>query len=776
MLKNLKIGSKLIIGFLIVAIIAGFIGIYSISLLRSLDQSSDSMFADHGNSQGHLGYVFGNFQKQRVYLRDLQIDQDAEMAKATQTKIAESDKVMMENLSAYKAVARTEQDLAMYTELESTIQAFRDLRDQIAVEAVNGNFEEVYRLLKADSSAKVITAATASIDNAVKENVDTANTLLTEQGITVERTVMILIIIVAGSVGAAILLGVFLSRNISKPVKKMVIAAQKLAAGDTNVDLSVKTKDEIGTLAHAFGEMVESIKKLIADANMLAEAAVEGKLSTRADASAHQGDYKRIVEGVNNTLDAVTMPLNAAANQLEKMASGDDMEVIDVSLYSGDFKIIMNNLNLARESLHLMLGDSIMLSEAAVEGKLSTRADVGKHKGSYRKLIEGINNTLDAVINPVNEAAKILNEVSRGNLNVEVTGDYNGDHAIIKTALNETIYSVKGYIGEISQVLGDMANGNLDVEITSDYKGDFIQLKTSINNITAALNDVLSDINIAADQVATGSGQVSAGNQAISQGATEQASSIEELTATINNIAEQTRQNVMNSNESKAMALAAQKVAVEGNEQMKEMLQSMDKINESSENISRIIKVIDDIAFQTNILALNAAVEAARAGVHGKGFAVVAEEVRNLAERSAKAAKETAELIEGSVKTVGIGAKLADKTAEALKEIMEGTLNQVTLEEKIAAASEEQASGIMQVNQGIEQMSQVVQTNSATAQEGAAASEELSGQAEMLKEKIGMFSLKDKGFGGSTSKLTGRSNQSVKAEAPELKFLHSEKY
>ena len=395
------------------------------------------------------------------------------------------------------------------------------------------------------------------------------------------------------------------------------------------------------------------------------------------------------------------------------------------------------------EAIRELVSDTDLLSRAAVEGQLSVRAQADKHKGDFKKIVDGVNNTLDAVIHPVNETAVVLGEMSKGNLNVMVTGEYQGDHAILKDALNATLSEIRGYITEIAHVLDGISTGDITKNITSEYKGDFAELKNSINKIINALNQVLSEINTAADQVASGSTQVSLGNQAISQGATEQASSIEELTASITQIAEQTNLNAENSNKSNDMAAEMKKAAIEGNEQMKNMLLSMDAINESSEKISNIIKVIDDIAFQTNILALNAAVEAARAGVHGKGFAVVAEEVRNLAARSANAAKETTELIEGSIKKVGDGTKIAQETAVALNNIVTSVEETVVLGEKIAVASKEQASGIGQINQGVEQLSQVVQTNSASAQEGAAASEELSGQAELLKEKIGLFKLKN---------------------------------
>jgi methyl-accepting chemotaxis protein len=257
------------------------------------------------------------------------------------------------------------------------------------------------------------------------------------------------------------------------------------------------------------------------------------------------------------------------------------------------------------------------------------------------------------------------------------------------------------------------------------------------------LNDLVTSIVSAADQVASSAGLVSDSSVALSHGATEQASTVEELTASVEEISSQTGLNAQNAEKANSLALNAKTNADEGNRQMKEMLSAMDDINASSGSIYKIIKVIEDIAFQTNILALNAAVEAARAGQHGKGFAVVAEEVRTLAARSSKAASETADMIEDSIRKVDAGTKIAKDTAGALNQIVEEVENVATLVNSIAVASKEQALGIEQINQGIIEVSQVVQTNAATSEESAAASEELSGQASQLKEIVSVFKLRN---------------------------------
>ena len=348
--------------------------------------------------------------------------------------------------------------------------------------------------------------------------------------------------------------------------------------------------------------------------------------------------------------------------------------------------------------------------------------------------------------------------------------------ANISENMHLTVNTLRSYIEEVALALSAMSTGDLTWKIESEYRGDFVSLRESINSIAVSLNKMMFNINTASEQVAAGTLQVSEGSQAISQGATEQAGAIEELSATLAQIADQTKHNANSASRANELTLAAKRSAALGDGQMKAMQGAMAEINEASESISRIIKVIDDIAFQTNILSLNAAVEAARAGIHGKGFAVVADEVRNLAARSASAAKETTALIEGSMKKTAAGTKIANETAAALSGIIEGVDKAAQLVSEIAAASGEQADAIAQVNRGIEQMGQVVQSNSATSEETAASAEELSSQAELLKSMVGRFKLQNTA-GPDDSKAgdaVGRSPEPHTVRRPQIDLSDNE--
>ncbi len=332
---------------------------------------------------------------------------------------------------------------------------------------------------------------------------------------------------------------------------------------------------------------------------------------------------------------------------------------------------------------------------------------------------------------------EVADELANGNVDIELKKRNNDEFGLLMDDFKKLVDSTR-YQAEVAQKIAD---GNLAIDVVPRGENDV--MGQALKQVVVNNRETLSNIKEAAYQVSTSASQVAGASDSLAQGSTEQASAIEEITASIDDVAEKTKQNASQANGAAAVMKKTIEEVTKGNEEMSQMVAAMNEINVASENIYKIIKVIDDIAFQTNILALNAAVEAARAGDAGKGFAVVAEEVRNLAAKSAAAAAETAEMIEDSIKKVGIGSSIADRTAKALETITAEVSNGEKTVIEIAEASNYQATAIAQINRAIEQVSQVVQMNSATSQECAAASVELSDQAARMQELLAVYQLGD---------------------------------
>ncbi|MHB2155612.1 methyl-accepting chemotaxis protein [Calditrichota bacterium GD2] len=481
-------------------------------------------------------------------------------------------------------------------------------------------------------------------------------------------------------------------QKMSQALNQKANAARALAKGD--IEVEIETLSENDVLGNALNEVKGSLKEMVNELEAVITHLQNGSIEARCEVSQLSGVYAEVLANLNHALDMLTNPIKETIGILNEYARGN----LERSMKElpGDLAGLTVAITTIQTNLKALITESIELVEQAKAGNLKYRSDAQKLEGAYRQILHGFNQTLEAMTGPVNE---------------------------IKHALQK------------------LAEGDLRAKIEADHPGDYGQMKDALNQSLKALNEVLASIATAVEQMQSGANQVADSSQAVSQGATEQASSLQETTASIEEIASQARQNSENAAKANEISSIAQKAAEEGNRQMAEMLQAMQAINDSSSQIYRVIKVIDEIAFQTNLLALNAAVEAARAGVHGKGFAVVAEEVRNLAQRSAKAAKETEQLIENSTQKVKYGSEIANQTASALQSIIQNITSVSDLIDEITSASAEQAEGIEQIRESLKQIDNVTQANAASAEQSAAAADELSSQATYLQKMIGHFKL-----------------------------------
>ena len=539
----------------------------------------------------------------------------------------------------------------------------------------------------------------------------------------------------------ALVMFLAVSRLITKPIKSLAEIAGNVAHGNLNVNISAKSRDEIGQLSESFAEVVRIIHTLVQELKDMGHAfSVDGDIDVKADDSMFSGSYKEVVGAVNDLVGGIVSDVLMLMEAMNEFGKGNLST--EIKKMPGKKVIINENLNTLRANIQSVSNDINQLAENVIIGNLSYKIEESRYSGDWRALTINMNKVMDAVYEPTNEIESVLKNVAMGLFDKRVNGNYQGDFLNMKNAVNTTIANMTSYIEEISSVLQKLSKNRLDQEIDRDYVGSFSIIKDALNNIFVTLNNVIGEIASAAEQVNFGAKSISDSSMTLAQGASDQAASVGRLNDMVEVISDTTSLNGENAEKAETLSVGSKSNAEKGDKDMQNMLVAMEGIKDSSEKITKIIKVTEEIAFQTNMLALNAAVEAARAGEHGKGFAVVAGEVRSLASRSQTAAKETAALIEESILRVDEGTQIAGKAAEAFRIIIDDVSKVADIITEIADASQKQLSAVSQVTEGLAQITEVVQQNSASSEETASASQQLSSQSDIMKNLVSVFAMK----------------------------------
>lgn len=660
MLNRLKLGPKLTGAFALVALIAAIIGIVGYLSINRLTGS----LAQIGNaclpSVSQLGRIQSAQQMIEVGQRGL-VNRSftGETRKAQYAFIDSAWKICDEAWKKYTELKLAPEEKQKWDEFtpkweqwKTKHQAFLAMnrrRDEALAAGVSSSSPQMTALdsqmFAALMDMRELWLANDALLGELRDLTDkTAETEGKQADAAATRCEFMMIAAILIGATLAMLFGILLSRSISVPMARGVEMMHELSKGHLDRRLQMDRADEIGILANTMDDFADNLQHKV----------------------------------------VAMMKLIAVGDLSSDVAIMDAQDQIGPALRDTVL------------SLRGLVSEVTALGQAAQDGNLTLRGDALQFQGSYREIVTGINNTLDAMLDPINETASILEKVAARDLASRVTGHFKGEHARITQSLN-----------------------------------------VAVNNLDQGFQQVV----LSTDQVAAASGQISAGSQSLAEGAAEQASALEEISSSIEELASMTKQNAANAGEANSLASSTRASADKGLEAMGQMSRAIDDIKRSSDETAKIVKTIDDIAFQTNLLALNAAVEAARAGDAGKGFAVVAEEVRNLAQRSAEAAKNTANMIEESVKNADGGVQISNQVGSALEEIAEEARKVNDLVAEIAAASNEQSQGIEQIGAAIGQMDKVTQQNAANSEESASAAEELSAQAAELKAMTGSFKL-----------------------------------
>ncbi len=695
---NMKVGTRLALGFGSVIVLMIIIAILGITNMRSVQGDLDGIVNTEFPKTVQANNIIDSIKSIGILMRDsLLVTSHEEMQKEL-LAIDGQRKIIKENLDKLQASISSEKGKAALAKVVDTRTKYVGSQDTFIKLVKEGKQAEAKTLLLGetmllqDAYIENVTALTDLQEGRMKEIGDAANKA-------VQSALMIIIVLAIIAVIAGVVIALLIVRNLMKQLggepDYAAEAVHKIAQGDLSANLEIKPGDTT-SLVYSLKVMQDSLRGIVGEIRDIVAAANKGDFSTKMNLEGKAGYTKELSELLNQLSNTV----------------------------DGAFK------------------DTIRVADALAAGDLSQKV-TQDYQGAYGQVKISVNSTVDSLTKIVEEIRAIVEDAAvRGSFATKM--DMNGKQGYTKTLselLNQLSNVTDEAMNDIMRVAKALADADLTQTIDKPYQAWFGQTKDGVNTTVQNLKNLVNEVKVSVDSIGTASKEIASGNTDLSQRTEEQASSLEETAASMEELTSTVKQNSENAKQANQLAHSASSVAEKGGSVVHEVVGTMSAINESSRKIVDIISVIDGIAFQTNILALNAAVEAARAGEQGRGFAVVAAEVRNLAQRSAAAAKEIKTLIGDSVEKVEVGTKLVDDAGKTMEEIVNAVKRVTDIMSEISAASAEQSQGIEQVNQAITQMDEVTQQNAALVEEAAAAAESLEEEAQNLTRSVSVFKM-----------------------------------
>jgi len=695
MFPNLKVGKRLAIAFAAMIVLLVVLGVTALRSMRSIENRLEAIAEVNTRELIHSANLYITLVRQTGAMRSAMLStdpKDQQNVAGRQRKYTEEREEYWRKLTDMFAKYPPEPKEA------ELLKAMAEDRDKFA-----GPMERVNALAAAGKGAEAYALFVKEFEPPYRRYQNTLDEFLKfEESLNAreteaaknaaDRAMLATVALALIATIAGVVFGWLITRSITRPLGDAARMAHSVAQGDLSAGSSHTSRDEAGLLLDAMRAMQERLRTFVAEQERVAAAHEAGTVSTRMNADAFPGAYGEIGRQVNALIDGHVKVQNRVMEVMARYAKGDFGQEIEA--LPGERAKVKQALDAVKRNLEGVNAALLELVAAAGRGEFAARGDAARFEFSFRAMVDGMNRLME-----VNERA----------------------------------------LKDIGAVVATVARGDLTQKVTNDYQGMLGELKNGINSTVDQLTGIVGQIKEAVESINVASKEIASGNTDLSQRTEEQASSLEETASSMEELTGTVKQNAENAKQANQLSAGASEVASRGGDVVRQVVSTMGGISESSKKIADIISVIDGIAFQTNILALNAAVEAARAGEQGRGFAVVASEVRNLAQRSAAAAKEIKDLITDSVDKVDTGQKLVDEAGKTMDEIVTSVKRVTDIMAEITAASQEQSSGIEQVNTAITQMDQVTQQNAALVEEAAAAAESLEEQARALATAVSVF-------------------------------------